>query len=450
MKIKCEFCGTMMNDTEAVCPSCGAPNPNVRRSSGDQPLTIAALKQWYESHGLPPEETTRFFIGKDIREPRAFGIYFDEKTGNYVVYKNKSSGQRAVRYEGTDEAYAVNELFQRLKQEITQQKMHNVKQRQSSGTQPPSRKKGCLGNLLVLALAGVGGIGALLALLLGFGAVLTRNDPKAGYYTYEGTAYYYSPQDYTGYNWFRCDSSVWNGPLTLYDVPDPLETRKDGKRYYDGEEWSSSLSCPDFDSSVYARDLAAGMTTPAGYYRSDALYYHLDTDYDADWFCWDGQWTRASFPSLPNALQHPSLAADCFLSEAYRDDFNAEDFANTLYYQDRQASYQILKGYYRADDEVFYHLGDYYFQEWYIYENSDWHSIDTRDLPEPLQHPSIVEDFYFTPTWDAATQFTDFETTDFYRDAQGTDSGSDSGDSDFNWDSGDSWDSGDTDWDSDW
>lgn len=100
MKIKCEFCGTMMDDTQSVCPSCGAPNRNVRRSSGDQPLTIEELRQWYEGKGLPPEEVTRFFIGKDIREPKAFGIYYEEDTGNYVVYKNKASGERSVRYRG--------------------------------------------------------------------------------------------------------------------------------------------------------------------------------------------------------------------------------------------------------------------------------------------------------------------------------------------------------------
>ena len=120
MKVKCDFCGTMMNDTESVCPSCGAPNASVRRSSGDQPLTIEELKKWYESKGLPPENVTRFFIGKNVKEPKAFGIYFEEASGNYIVYKNKASGERAVRYRGTDQAYAVNELFQRLKQEITQ------------------------------------------------------------------------------------------------------------------------------------------------------------------------------------------------------------------------------------------------------------------------------------------------------------------------------------------
>lgn len=55
---------------------------------------------------LPPEEVTRFFIGKNITEPKAFGIYRDS-TGDFVVYKNKSDGQRAIRYQGADEAYAL-------------------------------------------------------------------------------------------------------------------------------------------------------------------------------------------------------------------------------------------------------------------------------------------------------------------------------------------------------
>ena len=117
MKIKCEYCGSMFDDTLEKCPSCGAPNQNVRRSTADQPTTIEGLKEWYESKGLPPYETTRFFIGIDYKYPRAFGIYKDENTGNFIVYKNKDNGQRAVRYEGSDEAYAVKELFMRLNQE---------------------------------------------------------------------------------------------------------------------------------------------------------------------------------------------------------------------------------------------------------------------------------------------------------------------------------------------
>ena len=68
----------------------------------------------------------------------------------------------------------------------------------------------------------------------------------------------------------------------------------------------------------------------------------------------------------------------------------------------------------------------------------------------------VPEDFYYTPVWDAETQLTDFEDSPLYQQIVQTEPGeteaqsrSDS-DSDFNWDSNDSWDSGDTDWDSDW
>ena len=60
----------------------------------------------------------------------------------------------------------------------------------------------------------------------------------------------------------------------------------------------------------------------------------------------------------------------------------------------------------------------------------------------------MAEDFYFTPTWDASTQFSDFEDTDTYKDA--TKQWNNDDDSDYDWGSDDSWDSGDTDWDSDW
>lgn len=47
----------------------------------------------------------------------------------FVVYKNKDDGQRALRYRGTDEAYAVNELYLKLKDEILNQKAHNQDRR---------------------------------------------------------------------------------------------------------------------------------------------------------------------------------------------------------------------------------------------------------------------------------------------------------------------------------
>ena len=92
MKIKCEYCDSMFDDTLENCPACGAPNANVRRSTSDQPTTIGGLMAWYDSKGLPGPEVTRFFIGQDYRGPRAFGIYKDENSGKFIVYKNKADG----------------------------------------------------------------------------------------------------------------------------------------------------------------------------------------------------------------------------------------------------------------------------------------------------------------------------------------------------------------------
>lgn len=129
MNVKCEYCGNQISDTSAKCPVCGGVNRFVNRSVKDQPLTIDEFKEWYKSKGLPPYEVTRFFIGVDYKEPKAFGIYKDTVTEKVTVYMNASNGERKVRYEGFDEAYGVNELFQRLKQEIIEQKELALKKR---------------------------------------------------------------------------------------------------------------------------------------------------------------------------------------------------------------------------------------------------------------------------------------------------------------------------------
>ena len=85
MKIKCEYCGNYISDTDEKCPNCMAPNEHLKRVGNEVPTTIEELQIWYKEHNLPPEETTRFFIGKDIKEPRAFGVYKEESTGNLVV-----------------------------------------------------------------------------------------------------------------------------------------------------------------------------------------------------------------------------------------------------------------------------------------------------------------------------------------------------------------------------
>ena len=130
MKIKCEYCGSMMEDTLEKCPNCGAVNTNVKRMTDTTPQTIEELQGWYEARNLPPYETTRFFLGIDHQGPKAIGIY--KKDGEFIVYKNKADGTRAIRYQGTDEAYAVNEVYLKLKATILDQKAQNAAGRSAS------------------------------------------------------------------------------------------------------------------------------------------------------------------------------------------------------------------------------------------------------------------------------------------------------------------------------
>ena len=146
MKIKCEYCQSEINDYDEKCPNCGAVNKNLKRNAIGVPKTIDELKQWYIERNLPDENVTRFFIGKDIKEKRAFGIYKDLETNEFVVYKNKDNGQRAIRYQGPDEAFAVNELYLRLKQEILNQKSRN--QNNNASKRSSRRNSFTLGRLI--------------------------------------------------------------------------------------------------------------------------------------------------------------------------------------------------------------------------------------------------------------------------------------------------------------
>ena len=196
MKITCEFCGNLYDDTYANCPNCGAANPCVRKDTFDNPTTIEGLKRWYEAMNLPPYETTRFFIGINYKERRAFGIYKDENTGNFVVYKNKDDGSRAIRYEGTDEAFAVNELQTRLKQEILHQKS-------GSSSTSASTSGGHGHGLIKIALIFFGLMcllsgGTWIAGLVLFFVLEHPNNfitravyPDQGYYEYNGKMYYH-------------------------------------------------------------------------------------------------------------------------------------------------------------------------------------------------------------------------------------------------------------------
>ena len=132
----CPFCGATLRSDQKFCPNCGAENPHFVKDTLrriQHPRTIGELKEYCAERGMPLLRM-RFFIGEDYREPRAFGIYRDGD--RFVVYKNKDNGNRAVRYDGPDEAYAVNEIFQKLLDECHNRGIYPDRE---PGTAPAAR-----------------------------------------------------------------------------------------------------------------------------------------------------------------------------------------------------------------------------------------------------------------------------------------------------------------------
>ena len=77
------------------------------------PETIVELKQYCTDNDVPVK-SLRVRIGWNDPNPKCYGIYKDEETGEFVVYKNKSDGTRFEKYRGMDEKLAVDTLFEKV------------------------------------------------------------------------------------------------------------------------------------------------------------------------------------------------------------------------------------------------------------------------------------------------------------------------------------------------
>lgn len=260
MKIRCEYCNGFIDESEEKCPSCGAPNKDFKRVANQVPTTIQELEVWYRNHNLPSYEVTRFFIGIDYKEPKAFGIYKDEQTGKFIVYKNKDTGERKIRYEGKDEKYAVNELYMKLKEEILNQKSLNHNKHTYS--------KLLIRTVIVTTLLPI--ISILLVLLL------VSMAPKRGYYNINNQEYYY-----VGGDWY-----VYNNDWVSTSKPDYSGNLND---YYDGYSYDSSGSYTDITtSSVYDESWDTSSSSDDDW-DSDSSWDSSDswdsgsTDWSSDW-----------------------------------------------------------------------------------------------------------------------------------------------------------------------
>ena len=253
MQVKCNYCGALIEETSETCPKCGAPLSGSHRTAKEQPKTIAELQEWYVAHHLPPEEITRFFIGKNITETKAFGIYRDGN-GDFVVYKNKSTGERAIRYKGADEQYAVNELYQRLKAEIADQKGNRPSSQQPvvDNTKKKKKKKGCLIAIIILCVIGI------------LGAIFDKTPPN-GYYHYNGAQYYHQ-----GSSWYYYDKEKddWFPSTEEIDID-----KKNAKDFQTDQHYGK-----DFESSSWY---------DSGSHSDDNDSWDNDSDWDSGSDSWD-------------------------------------------------------------------------------------------------------------------------------------------------------------------
>lgn len=254
MQIKCDYCGAYFADTEEQCPTCGAPNNQLRRTATSVPLTIEELQKFIAEKNIPAEKI-RFFIGVDYKEPKAFGIYKDEMTGNFVVYKNKSDGTRAVRYEGKDEAYAVNEIYQKLREEINrnneQHGMPNANRGPVNGSpyqqrntytednnDPERRKNNQKYKMLMVAFIFI--VAVSLFVCISNVAVRSHNGHSGGFFVNDSSGYEYNvdDDDDDSYSWDDDSSSSYDDSWDSdWDSSDSWDSNWDSFDSDWGSDW---------------------------------------------------------------------------------------------------------------------------------------------------------------------------------------------------------------------
>ncbi|MBR2289705.1 MAG: hypothetical protein IJ867_03665 [Clostridia bacterium] len=239
----------------------------VNDESNKTPQTIEELKQWYKDRNLPDENITRFFIGKNYTKAKAFGIYQDEKTGNFVVYKNKANSIRVIRYEGPDEAKAVTELYLKLKEEIANQKNRIAAEKKYNSPEAKKRrKKEKWRNFRFVAL--IYGVFIGIPLLIG---ILT---PSRGYYYYNDSYYYYQNSSWYLYN----DYYGWERTSA------PAGLKKHYRDYYDNDYYDYDYGISRFeDSSYYVEPSSSSSSDSSSDWSSSDSWDSGSTDWDSDW-----------------------------------------------------------------------------------------------------------------------------------------------------------------------
>lgn len=272
----CPRCGAVVRLEEKYCRQCGAPlwvepvgNAAADASGwvpGTVPVTIEQLRQFCAYNEMPLDRM-RFFVGEDCREARAFGIYRDGD--QCVVYKNKSDGSRAVRYHGPDEAYAVNELYQKLLDECHKRDIWPDGKSEAQAQQAVQAKKHMRKAIVMMVL--------MVVLIVGFmlvtGIMDHRRHAHDGYYRFDDDGLYYL----YGSSWYY-DDPYYDWVLASQSPYD------DYGDYYLGDDYDSEWGYSDFEKSDAWQDIRESERSSS--HTSSDDYSSWDsgsTDWDSDW-----------------------------------------------------------------------------------------------------------------------------------------------------------------------
>ena len=268
---KCPFCGAPVRSDERACPGCGAGNELYTvppQQISLPPKTIRQLQEYCALKGMPLLRM-RFFIGQNYQGARAFGIYQDGT--DFVVYKNKADGTRAIRYRGPNEAYAVLELYNKLLDECHQRGIYpngrpfSAPASRSTSTAGGGKKSASSrhSSLFYFFLSII--IVILISVVPKY--LIHRKD---GYYLKDNTLYYRY-----GNNWY-CGSSTW---YESYYDPFSYGNSSD---YYLGSDYDSDWGGSDFKSSTTWHSLQFSSSSDRDNDRWDS-WDSSDTDWDSDW-----------------------------------------------------------------------------------------------------------------------------------------------------------------------
>lgn len=306
MRIKCRYCDRLIDDHVTVCPYCGGTNDAAIRNTPGTPHTIQELIDFCNKCSIPYKQM-RFFLGENYAGPKAFGIY--EENGEYIVYKNKSDGSRVIRYKGNDEAYAVAQIYEKMKDEVNLRKTassksagqrkqghewkrrHERKQGHGFRMKKQRRKQKGLFRLLMGTMVSIAVFQMLMMALVQIAIRYPGSSTPKGYRYYEGDYFWQEGDDWYIYEPYLNDWEPYDtgsddvddydyiSYSSFYDEYGDNGYGKYDYDYYYGDHGSDS----SYDSSSWDNDWDDDWDSGSSWdYDWDSWDYD-DTDWDSDW-----------------------------------------------------------------------------------------------------------------------------------------------------------------------